>query len=80
LDDELHRKNTLVEVEIARKLPFFESRQTSAEIHNLLNIVTGATPRAVSLIENLLNIKEHKDSSQEKKQLSILANMIMNRT
>jgi hypothetical protein len=34
----------------------------------------------VSLIKKLLNLKERKDSSQEKKQLSNLANMIMNHT
>jgi hypothetical protein len=64
--------------EIARQLPFFESHQASAEIRNLLGLVTGVTPRAVSLIEKLLNIKERKYSSQEKKQLSNLANMITN--
>jgi hypothetical protein len=45
----------------------------------VLGLMTGVTPRAVSLIENLINLKERKDSSQElKKQLSNLANMIMN--
>jgi hypothetical protein len=66
LEDELHRKNTLVKVEIARQLPFFESRQALAEIRNLLGIVTGVTPHGVSLIEKLFNIKERKDASQEK--------------
>jgi hypothetical protein len=68
LEDELHRKNTLVEVEIAREIPFFESRQTSAEIRNQLGLVTGVTPRAVSLIEKFLDLKERKDSRQEKKE------------
>jgi hypothetical protein len=67
LDDELYRKNILVEVEIARQqLPFFESYQASAEIRNILGLLMGLTPRAVSLIENLINLKERKDSSQEK--------------
>jgi hypothetical protein len=77
LDDELHRKNTLVEVEISRQLPFFETHQASAEIHNLLGLVMGVTPRTVSLIEKLLNLKEIQGSSHKKK-LSNLANMIMN--
>jgi hypothetical protein len=79
LDDELHCNNTLVEVEIARQLPFLEIRQSSTEIRNLLGIVMGVTHRAVSLIEKLLNLRERKGSSQEpKKYLSNLANMIMN--
>jgi hypothetical protein len=41
--------------------------------------VTGVTPRAVSFIEKILNLKERKDPSQEqKKQLSDLENIIMN--
>jgi hypothetical protein len=67
LNDELHRKNTLVKLEIARQLPFFESRQVSAEIHNLVGLMKGVATCAVSLIEKLLNLKERKYSSQEKK-------------
>jgi hypothetical protein len=78
LDDELYLKNTLVEVEIARQLPFYKSHQASAEIHNLLGLVTGVTPRDVSLIEKIFNLKERKYSSQEKKKLSNLTHMIMN--
>jgi hypothetical protein len=79
LDDELHGKNTLVEVEITRQLPFFESHQASAEICSQLGLVTGVTPHAISLLEKLLNVKERKYSSHERKnQLSNLANTIMN--
>jgi hypothetical protein len=77
LDDELHRNSTLVKVEIARQLPLFKIGQALSEIRNLLGLVTGMMHRSVSLIEKLLNIKERKDSSQEKNQLSNLANMIM---
>jgi hypothetical protein len=51
----------LVEVEIARQFPFFESRQALAEIRNLLGLVTGVTHRAMSFIEKILNLKERKD-------------------
>jgi hypothetical protein len=61
LDDELHRKNYFVEVEIARPLPFFESHQVSEEIRNLLGLVTGVAHCTVSLIEKLLNLKERKN-------------------
>jgi hypothetical protein len=64
LDYEFYRKDNLVQLEIARQLPFFDSHQASAEICNLLGLVMGVPPRAVSLIEKLLNLKERKDSSQ----------------
>jgi hypothetical protein len=55
LDDKMYCKNTLVE--IARQLPFFESRQASTDIRILLDLVTGVTPRTVSLIWKHFNLK-----------------------
>jgi hypothetical protein len=73
LDDELQRNNTLVEVEIARQLPFFESRQALAEIRNLLGPLAPCPSLKSFSISKSANIQAKK-----KKQLSNLSNMIMN--
>jgi hypothetical protein len=73
LDDELHRKHTLVQVEIVRRLPLFESHQALAEIHNLISPLAPCPS-----LKSFSISKSAKIQAKKKNQLSNLAIMIMN--
>jgi hypothetical protein len=77
--EEIVRNNSIVEVQIARNLPVFESRQAAAEIRNLLGNVSGVSSRAANLIHKLLNPNLRQDLTlREEEKMTHLANMVMN--
>jgi hypothetical protein len=77
--EEIVRNNSIVEVQIARNLPVFESRQGAAEIRNLLGNVSGVSSRAANLIRKLLNPNLRRDLTlREEEKMTRLANMVMN--
>jgi hypothetical protein len=77
--EEIVRNNSIVEVQIARNLPVFESRQAAAEIRNLLGNVSGVSSRVANLIRKLLNPNLRQDLTlREEEKMTRLANMVMN--
>jgi hypothetical protein len=77
--EEIVQNNSIVEVQIARNLPVFESRHAAAEIHNLLGNVSGVSSRASNLIRKLLNPNLSQDLTlREEEKMTRLANMVMN--
>jgi hypothetical protein len=59
--EEIVRNNKIVEVQVARNLPVFESRQAAAGIRNLLGNVSGVSTWAATLVLKLLNPNLHQD-------------------
>jgi hypothetical protein len=77
--EEIVQNNSIVEVQIARNFPLFESRQAAAEIRNLLGNVSVMSSRAANLIRKLLNPNLLQNLTlREEEKMTRLANMVMN--
>jgi hypothetical protein len=77
--EQIVRNNSIVEAQIARNLPVFESGQAAAEICNLLGNVSGVSSWASNLIHKLLNPNLRQDLTlRGEEKMTRLANMVMN--
>jgi hypothetical protein len=59
--EELHQNHSMVQSQIQRQLPIYESLQASAQIHGLIGRVTGITSITANFVHKLINPRQWQE-------------------